>query len=174
VRKLKGHIGSVWSVAFSPDGNRIASRSGTVRIWDAKSGMEVRSVTMDHTPDSLRFEDSGDSGLWLRTSAGSIKLTGGGSGSHNGRSGTGDTSHMIKADEHLTLNPQPPFSKIGLKWGLSNDGSWVTWRGQGTIWLPPDFRPGESDISRDGSTIAISCPTGRVVILRMSMDVSFP
>jgi hypothetical protein len=35
---LKGHIGQVHSVAFSPDGNRIASGSGiyVVRVWDTE------------------------------------------------------------------------------------------------------------------------------------------
>jgi WD40 repeat protein len=35
---LKGHTGTVRSVAFSPDGYRLASSSadGTVKVWDAR------------------------------------------------------------------------------------------------------------------------------------------
>ena len=38
LRTLKGHTGDIRSVAWSPDGSRIASGSGdnTVRIWGAE------------------------------------------------------------------------------------------------------------------------------------------
>jgi WD40 repeat protein len=40
---VKGHTDQVLSVAFSPDGQRLASASdyGTVKIWDASDGSEA-------------------------------------------------------------------------------------------------------------------------------------
>ncbi|MBN81939.1 MAG: hypothetical protein CMJ70_17550 [Planctomycetaceae bacterium] len=39
---LKGHDDEVWSVAFSPDGQRIVSGSNdkTLKIWDASEEAE--------------------------------------------------------------------------------------------------------------------------------------
>src|SRR5206468_2908460 len=70
---LKGHTGSVHSVAFSPDGKRIVSGSAdkTLKVWDATSGQETLTLkghtgavhSVAFSPDSKRIvSGSGDSG----------------------------------------------------------------------------------------------------------------
>ncbi|MCI0456652.1 MAG: protein kinase [Gemmataceae bacterium] len=47
VHTLRGHIKTIWSVVYSPDGRQLASASddGTVRIWDATTGQEIRTLS---------------------------------------------------------------------------------------------------------------------------------
>ncbi|MDR2096535.1 MAG: hypothetical protein LBP76_13620 [Treponema sp.] len=51
-----GHTGGVFSATFSPDGRRIVSTlgDGTVKIWNADTGWELRTLS-GHSSSSLLY-----------------------------------------------------------------------------------------------------------------------
>ena len=63
IHTLTGHTDDVYSMAFSPDGNKIASGShdNTFRLWDAQMGMLIRTLT-GHTDvvSSVAFSPDGN------------------------------------------------------------------------------------------------------------------
>ena len=71
-QNLTGHTGGVFSVAYSPDGRRIVSGGGELKVWDAESGEEMLTLkghtsiaySVAFSPDGRRIvSGSGDQTL---------------------------------------------------------------------------------------------------------------
>jgi WD40 repeat protein/serine/threonine protein kinase len=73
---IKAHEALIWSVAFSPDGTRIASGSEDqiVRLWDARTGHNVR--TLAGHKDAVCSVAFSPDGRWFASAGGSIKRPG--------------------------------------------------------------------------------------------------
>src|SRR5437870_11802505 len=67
---LRGHDNAIYSLAFSPDGKRLASVSAdqTVRLWNVEKGQEDRALK-GHTNQVLRVAFSPDGARLASASA---------------------------------------------------------------------------------------------------------
>jgi WD40 repeat protein len=74
---LKGHSSVVWSVAFSPDGKRLASGSqdNTIKLWDTVTGKELLTLKgHSRMVDSVAFSPDGKRLASAEGQGGKIKL----------------------------------------------------------------------------------------------------
>jgi WD domain, G-beta repeat len=152
------HNDAIFSVAFSPDGKRLAagSHDGTVKLWDASTGEELR--TLKGHSDSVRSVAFSPDGKRLAT------------GSHDGTAKLWDTS---TGEELRTLKGHSSdiwpvaFSPDGKRLATgSNDGTVKLWdanTGQELLTLK-----GHSDsvwsvaFSPDGKRLAAGSSNGTV------------
>jgi hypothetical protein len=74
------------------------------------------------------------------------------------------TALAVTSTNHIP----PPASPLRIGYGLNSDGTWITYRGENLLWLPPEYRPMSSAIS--GTAVAIGCYSGRVWTVVFSED----
>ncbi|KAH7119392.1 WD40-repeat-containing domain protein, partial [Dactylonectria estremocensis] len=148
LQTLKGHDHSVTSVIFSADGQRLASSSGdeTIKIWDASSGACLQTLNVGRVIKHLLFDPMTNSRL--STDIGVLNL---------------DLSSANAAQ--LTEASLLVCSHYG--YGVSTDGIWIVKDRKRLLSLPLEYRAIKSAVA--GSTVAIGCHSGRVLVMQFSV-----
>jgi WD40 repeat protein len=139
-RAIEGHLNSVVSVAFSPDGRLLASGSydetvrvfQTIRLWDTATGALNENVTVDGVVTDLKFSQDSS---YLTTNLGSLDI--------QSRCGN-NTSNLPQANLGVYIQRR----------------EWITMNGERLLWLPPESRPSCSAIK--DSTIALGHASERI------------
>ena len=150
LKTLENYNDSVWSIAFSHDSAQVVSGSAdkTVKIWDTDSGACLKTLNIGRILDNIAFNTTGS---YLLTNTGTISW---------------DISSDLNTAQAATALKEPRHHG----YGLDANQRWITWNGQNVLWLPSGYRPSCSAVA--SSTMAIGCPSGRVLIINFSFDKS--
>lgn len=150
---LSGHSGTVVSLCFSPKDCHIvasAARDKTIKVWNVVSGAEISTLNMVNEVKSLRFDPTGTF-LYALVEAASILPN-----QHSiwSRISTSSQTGIVA----------PRFIQHG--YSVNGNCSWITWRGQNILWLPPELRNARGGSWRERAVfphmISICCSSGRV------------
>jgi WD40 repeat protein len=146
LQTLEGHSSGVTSVAFSHDSTRLASASddSTVKIWDAHSGACLHTLNVGKTLNSFSFDPTNS---YLYTEIGTIDIQ--------------SLETSIRTD---IVEPTRPLY-VGT--GVSSDGIWIQHAGNNMLWVPSEYRPSHSSVSR--ATVGVGVGSGRVWICSLDL-----
>ncbi|KAF5128340.1 Vegetative incompatibility protein HET-E-1 [Metarhizium anisopliae] len=149
IQILKSHGDSVRSAAFSHDSTLVASASDDklVRIWRRKTGECIYTINLGITLRRLSFDPNTS---LLLTEVGAVTI------------GCINATSMSTPSNSAVISPN--FSG----YGISRDMCWITWHGDNLLWLPVEFRPSCSNVSR--STVVIGSASGKVTTIGFSPD----
>src|SRR3569833_3182872 len=151
LQTLEGLSDSVNSVSCSGDSRQVASASWgrTVKLWDAATRQCLQTFNVNKAIYTVSFDAAGSC---LYTNAGRILLS----------------KPSAPTPTSLQASSQQPHIQ---GYGVSADKAWITCSGQNLLWLPKEYRTSGSAVS--GSTVALGCSSGRVLVLRFSGEDVF-
>ncbi|KAJ5213778.1 hypothetical protein N7449_000947 [Penicillium cf. viridicatum] len=149
---LKGYSDHITSIAWSPDGSRLASGStedGTVRVWEQTTRKCVSMLQVNYR-GGLKFGETHSGHLHTDT-------------------GVFDLASATPIP--ISLGKSPALSHpVG--YGININGNWITLAGENILRLPLEFEAKcmFSLASCATTTVAIACPMGRVSMLTLRND----
>lgn len=152
LQTLEGHSGAVQSVAFSPDGQKVASGSGdeTIKLWNATTGQEQQTL-------------KGHSGVVL-----SVVI------SPDGQTvASGSVDKTVKLWDATTGQGRQTLESHSNSWSVAPQVSftndWVAFGSENVLWIPYEYRPFSCSATQDGS-LTLGYGNGRVFTVGFCTD----
>ncbi|RDW71670.1 hypothetical protein BP5796_07704 [Coleophoma crateriformis] len=146
---LEGHSGPVNSVAFSPDGQRLASASddGIIQLWDAATGACQQTLEGYPYISTLFFGSDGQS---LETNRGVI--------------GKEVLPKPTLSLNHSSTTLLPVKVARPTLFSVSEDDRWIVWAGHKILFLPLEYQPRCSAFRED--LVVMGHRTGQVTFTK--------
>lgn len=140
------------SIIWSTDGRRLAlwSLLGSFIIWDSTTGQRLCELNID--TDIVRCIDSDSWNLRKEIAV-------------------SDAWYKIPPADMWRFGSMGS-SALSISYSLWRNDHWICFEGQKLLWLPPEYRPDESDsfISDDMTRLAFGCSTGRIWTITLASN----